>query len=324
MVEGSSDRAFDISDAFLAVKRLKPGRWTAGGLCLIVGLSASTLLGWSAKPGFVPAQVVALSGSGGTSVVAPAEAIAQLRRAILSPEALVKTSADLNLAESGFLGDRKAEDVLGAAITIAPSDRAAVIDINVDSGAPAFDALIANHVARSLAAQPPASSKTPDEATRYTLVTKARVIPAASVLLYQIELIILSLLAAASVIALGVARELRPGSRPVEMLPRSPAVVPRGILEQIDMLERMWPETGRHNAMPIGSNDEPEQVELKPAREIVVRMAELRQDARKAMEAPSEEALEDVLTDMQSLRDQVRWITAEQLRRRRKVNAFGR
>ncbi len=50
-------------------------------------------------------------------------------------------------------------------------------------------------------------------------------------------------------------------------------------------------------------------------------MAELRLDARNAIQQPSEEALEDVLTDMQSLRDQVRWITAEQLRRRRKVNA---
>lgn len=273
----------------------------------------------------VPAQVVAISGAGGSAVVAPVEAVAQMRRIILAPAALLKTSAELNLAESGLFGDIKAEDFLAGAVTVAPSERASVIDIKVASGAPAFDALIANHIARGLTVQPPAQAN-PNAAApiRFTLVAKARVVPAASVLIYQLEAVVLSLLLAAAVIALGVAGRLRAASKPVKIPVTPAAVVPRGILEQIDMLERMWPETGRQNAMPEGSNDEPEQVELKPARDIVVRMAELRIDAGKAIRKPSEEALEDVLTDMQSLRDQVRWITAEQLRRRRKVNAFGR
>ncbi|MCD2172730.1 hypothetical protein [Rhizobium sp. C4] len=317
-----------MGDALSACRNLKPRRWAAASLCILLGLSAASLMGWQNAPKSAPAQVVAFSGNDGSSVVAPAEAVAQMRKGILAPASLLKTSAELNLAESGFFGDRKAEDVLAAAIEIAPSDRASVIDIKVNSGAPAFDALIANHIARSLTAQPIAQAKATPPASAepigFTLVSKARVIPAGSVLLYQAELVILSLLMAASVVALGVARELRTRSEPVDMPARPTAVVPRGILEQIDMLERMWPETGRQNSMPEGSNDEPEQFELKPARDIVVRMAELRLDARKAMQQPSEEALEDVLTDMQSLRDQVRFITAEQLRRRRKVNAFGR
>ena len=328
MVGSISMRGFGVGDALSACRSLRPARWAAAGLCVLLGLSSAVLIGAGNSSKLVPAQVVALSGTGGSAVVPSAEAVTQMRSLILSPASLLKTSTDLNLAESGLFGDRKAEDFLATVITIAPSERASVIDINVASGAPAFDALIANHIARGLTVQPTAQPNANAAAStapmRFTLVAKARVVPAASVLLYQVELVILSLLLAASVIALGVARELRGKSQPVETPVRPAAVVPRGILEQIDMLERMWPETGRHNAMPEGSNDEPEQVELKPARDIVVRMAELRLDARKAIQQPSEEALEDVLTDMQSLRDQVRWITAEQLRRRRKVNAFGR
>lgn len=323
MFGGISARTFDIGDALSACRSLKPARWGLAGLCLLLGLSVASLIDRYNSDEVAPAQVVALSG-GGSSVVAPAEAVAQIRRSVLVPSALLKMSADLNLAESGLLHDRKAEDFLGASIAISPSSLVSVIDIDVKTGEPAFDALIANQIARNLTAQAPANAAPADAPIRFSLVSKARVIPAAPVLLYQAEVVILSILLAAAVIALGVARELRSRSQPVE-LPVTPArIVPRGILEQIDMLERMWPETGRQNAMPEGSNDEPEQVELKPARDIVTRMAELRLDARKVILQPSEEALEDVLTDMQSLRDQVRWITAEQLRRRRKVNAFGR
>ena len=328
MVGSISMRAFGLGDALSACRSLRPARWAAAGLCVLLGFSSAALIGAGNSAKVVPAQVVALSGTGGSAVVSSAEAVTQMRSLILSPASLLKTSADLNLAESGLFGDRTAEDFLAAAIAIAPSERAAVIDINVNSGASAFDALIANHIARGLTIPPSAQSNSNAPAVaaplRFTLVAKSRVIPAASVLLYQVELVILSLLLAGAVIALGIARELRGKSQPMETPVMPAAVVPRGILEQIDMLERMWPETGRHNTMPEGSNDEPEQVELKPARDIVVRMAELRLDARKAIQQPSEEALEDVLTDMQSLRDQVRWITAEQLRRRRKDNAFGR
>lgn len=326
MVGSISLGAINFADAFSACRNLKPARWAAAGLCVLLGLSSAILLETRNATQVAPAQVVALSGAGGSAVVSPADAVAQMRRSILSPAALLKTSTDLNLAESGLFGDSKAEDFLARAIVIAPSERASVIDIQVTSGAPAFDAQIANYVARSLTVQPSAQA-TPNAAAplRFTLVAKARVIPAASVLIYQLEAMFLSLLLAAAVIALGVARALRVvTSKPVELTSRQAAVVPRGILEQIDMLERMWPETGRQNTLPEGSNDEPEQVELKPARDIVTRMAELRLDARKAIQAPSENALEEVLTDMQSLRDQVRWITAEQLRRRRKVNGFGR
>ncbi len=323
MVGGISIRTFGIGDAVSACRNLTPARWGAAGLCILLGISTAALIDWHNSAEVAPAQVVALSGSG-SNVVAPAEAVAQMRRSILSPASLLKTSAELNLAESGLFGDRKAEEFLAASIAIAPSDRASVIDIDVGTGAPAFDALIANRIARDLTVQPPANATAADAPIRFSLVAKARVIPAASVLLYQVEAVILSLLMAASVIALGAARELRSRSQPIDIPARPAPVVPRGILEQIDMLERMWPETGRQNAMPEGSNDEPEQVELKPARNIVVRMAELRLDAHKAIQEPSEEALEDVLTDMQSLRDQVRWITAEQLRRRRRVNSFGR
>lgn len=321
-------RTFGLGDAMSACRSLRPARWASAGLCVLLGFSSAALIGAGNSAKVVPAQVVALSGTGGSAVVSSAEAVTQIRSLVLSPTSLLKTSADLNLAESGLFGDRTAEDFLAAAIAIAPSERAAVIDINVNSGASAFDALIANHIARGLTIPPSAQSNSNAPAVaaplRFTLVAKSRVIPAASVLLYQVELVILSLLLAGAAIALGIARELRSKSQLVETPVMPAAVVPRGILEQIDMLERMWPETGRHNTMPEGSNDEPEQVELKPARDIVVRMAELRLDARKAIQQPSEEALEDVLTDMQSLRDQVRWITAEQLRRRRKVNAFGR
>lgn len=312
-----------LDDALSACRNLKPARWVAAGICVAIGFSAAVALDWRNTDASVPAQVVALADDSGSRVVAPAEAIAQIRRQILTPAVLVKTSADLNLAESGILQDKRAEEFLASAVVVAPSERAAVIDISVATGTPAFDALIANHLARNLTA-PPAAAPGSESVIRFSLVSKARVIPGASVLIYQAEAIILSLLMAAAVIALGLARELREKAQPVE-LPMKPAPVPRGILEQIDMLERMWPETtGRHNVMPEGSNDEPEQAELQPARNIVVRMAELRQDARRVIETPSEEALEDVLTDMQSLRDQVRWITAEQLRRRRKVNSFGR
>ncbi len=327
MFASISVRPFGIDSAFSACRNLKPGRWAAAGLCVLLGLSAACIIAWQNPTRVAPAQVVAVSASNGSNVVPAADAIAQMRRTLLAPATLLKTSTDLNLAESGLFGEQKAEQFLASAISIAPSERASVVDINVASGAPAFDALIANHLARGLTS-PSAAQALTDGATaapaRFMLVAKSRVVPAASVLLYQVEIIILSLLAAASVIALGVARELRKGNVTVATPAKPAAVVPRGILEQIDMLERMWPETGRQNSMPEGSNDEPEQVELKPAREIVVRMAELRQDALHAIEQPSEDAFEDVLTDMQSLRDQVRWITAEQLRRRRRVNSFGR
>ncbi len=327
MFESISVRQFGIDGALSACRNLKAGRLAAAGLCVLFGISAASLISWQNPARVAPAQVVAVSASNGSNVVSAADAIAQMRRVILAPAALLKTSTDLNLAESGLFGEQKAEQFLASAISIAPSERASVVDIHVVSGAPAFDALIANHLARGLTS-PSAAQALTEGATatpaRFMLVAKSRVIPAASVLLYQVEIIILSLLAAASVIALGVARELRKSNVKVAAPAKPPAVVPRGILEQIDMLERMWPETGRHNSMPEGSNDEPEQVELKPARDIVVRMAELRQDARHAIQQPSEDAFEDVLTDMQSLRDQVRWITAEQLRRRRRVNSFGR
>lgn len=327
MFASISVRPFGIDSALSACRNLKPGRWAAAGLCILIGISAASLIGWHNPTRVAPAQVVAVSAKNGSNVVPATDAIAQMRNTILAPAALLKTSADLNLAESGLFGERKAEDFLAAAISIAPSDRPSVIDINVASGAPAFDALIANHLARGLTSGSTASTTneaSPSASARFMLVAKSRVIPAASVLLYQAEALILSLLVAVSVIALGVARELRKVNVQVAAPAKHAAVVPRGILEQIDMLERMWPETGRQNSMPEGSNDEPEQVELKPAREILVRMAELRYDARQAIEQPSEAALEDVLTDMQSLRDQVRWITAEQLRRRRRVNSFGR
>lgn len=327
MFASISVRPFEISGALSACQNLKAGRWAAAGLCVLLGISAASLIAWQNPTRVAPAQVVAVSPNNASNVVPAADAVAQIRSAILAPAALLKTSSDLNLAESGLFGDRKAEDFLASAITIAPSERPAVIDINVASGASSFDALIANHLARGLTSGSNASTSDGASANppaRFMLVAKSRVIPAASVLLYQIEALVLSLLLAVSVLALGVARELRKVNVQVATPAKPATVVPRGILEQIDMLERMWPETGRQNSMPEGSNDEPEQVELKPAREIVVRMAELRQDARQAIEQPSEDAFEDVLTDMQSLRDQVRWITAEQLRRRRRVNSFGR
>lgn len=323
-----SVQTFGLGDALQACRNLQPGRWAAAGLCVLLGLSAAGLLGTVNAPRSGPAQVVALSANAAAGAAAPADAMAAIRDLAMTPTALAKVGADLNLAESGLVGDKSVEAFLGASVKIAPSERAAIININVDTGAPAFDALIANHIARGLAGQNAATATKVSNAgspMQFSLVAKARVVPPASVLLYQVEIIILSLLLAASVLALGVARELRARRKPEVVVPAKPAaVVPRGILEQIDMLERMWPETGRQNAMPEGSNDEPEQVELQPARNIVIRMAELRQDARKAIHQPSEEAMEDVLTDMQSLRDQVRWITAEQLRRRRRVNSFGR
>ena len=219
MVGSISLGAFNIADALSACRSLNAARWAVAGLCVLLGLSSAVLIETRNTAKVVPAQLVALSGAGGSAVVAPADAVAQMRRSIMTPESLLKTSTDLNLAESGLFGDSKAEDFLARSITIAPSERASVIDIKVASGAPAFDALIANYIARSLTTQPAAPM-------RFTLVAKARVIPAASVLLYQLEAIILSLLLAAAVIALGVARALRVQSEPVALAPRQAAVVP--------------------------------------------------------------------------------------------------
>jgi hypothetical protein len=325
MKTGVVTRRFGIVDVVSSLRYLTIDRWATAALCVLIGLSAANLIGRWNGPELAPAQVVVFSGSSKMAVPAVAAAN-EIRLRLTSAALLRKAAADLNLSESGVSGDQPVEAFLTSAIAIAPSDRASVIDISVNSGAPRMDALIANYLARSLLADaqsPDAKATAPAATPAFTvsLVAKARVLPAPSVVVYQAEIIILSLLTAGAVLALGLARELRP-AKPVEVPVRAEPVIQRGILEQIDMLERMWPDTGRTNPMPEGSNDEPEQVSLKPARHIVVRMAELRQDARKVMEEPTEEALENVLTDMQSLRDEVRWITAEQLRRRRIIASF--
>lgn len=112
---------------------------------------------------------------------------------------------------------------------------------------------------------------------------------------------------------------------------------PRSILDQISELEKMWPETGRKNAMPLATNDEPVQQEMRHARQAVMAMNILRaqaQDAAKhasspvsspasnqmsnrAANAASEASLERVLADMQKLRAKVQWYAAEQERQQR-------
>jgi hypothetical protein len=325
MKTGAVTQRFGMMDVVSSLRYLTLDRWAASALCVIIGLVAASLIGRWNGPALAPAQVVVFSGVSKTAVPAM-DAANEVRLQLTSAALLRKAASDLNLAESGIAGDEPIEEFLTAAITIGPSERASVIDISVDTGAPRMDALIANYLARSLlteAQTPGAMSGTTAAlvAPNVSLVAKARVIPAPSVAVYQAEIIILSLLTAGAVLALRLARELRP-ARPVQVPVRAEPVIQRGILEQIDMLERMWPDTGRTNPMPEGSNDEPEQTSLEPARHVVVRMAELRQDARKVMEEPTEEALENVLTDMQSLRDEVRWITAEQLRRRRIIASF--
>ena len=100
---------------------------------------------------------------------------------------------------------------------------------------------------------------------------------------------------------------------------------PRSILDQIAELEKMWPETGRKNAMPQATNDEPLQHEMRHARQAVTAMSALRAQAQQAANpdfdrdpsATSQASLEQVLADMQKLRAKVQWYAAEQERQLR-------
>jgi hypothetical protein len=309
-------------------------RWLAAALCVAAGVLGAGLVGQLASDTLYPARITAIQPADKAPAVTTAEILKETQRHLIAPNALRKTLYDLNLAELGLSGDVGPEALLASAITVSQAEMPAVIDIAVKSGDVRVDGIIANYLAASLVS----SERRPDAATdasevrpaddtaasnsstplHYKLVAKARVVQAPSMWVYQAEIIALAILSALSVVAFGLARKLRSVvARPIAVPVAPKPVAPRGILEQIDMLERMWPETGRANPLPEGSNDEPDQQQLKPARRIVLRMGELRQEAREAIEGPSEEALENVLTDMQSLRDQVRWITAEQLRQRR-------
>ena len=156
----------------------------------------------------------------------------------------------------------------------------------------------------------------------YSLISPARYATpgGVSALVYQLEAVALGVLAAIAVLARGLNRALEPEVVPVLTPIRRKAPVQRGILEQIEMLEQFWPSTGRSNLLPEAVNDDPEQKDLEPARQIVVRMDELRREAHKASADQSEEALGNVLVDIQALRDRIKWISAEQQRKRRSAN----
>lgn len=329
MARGLDTRASGLGEALSACRDLGGRRWAAAGLFVAAGVLAAGLMERFSSDELAPARVAVMHNDQLAAAAASADEIKEIERRLTAPNALRKTQYDLNLPELGISGDMRSDAFLASAISVSAADMPSVVDISVNTGDVRVDGMIANYLAGSLVSAQPATGATtdvrsandapvPSEAeVRYKLVAKARVTPGPSVLIYQFEALLLGLLSALSVLAFGVAQVLRRKAKTVAVSAAPKPVAPRGILEQIDMLERMWPDTGRGNPLPEGSNDEPEQVELVPARRIVLRMSELRQEAREAIEGPSEEALENVLTDMQSLRDHVRWITAEQLRIRR-------
>lgn len=90
---------------------------------------------------------------------------------------------------------------------------------------------------------------------------------------------------------------------PVEKTPRR--VNKPGILEQLDMLEASWPETGRGQKIPVAVNDEAAQPIEPDVRELALRLAALRRRAEKAAQAGSQQAMESALSDMRRLRRKV-------------------
>lgn len=333
MVAVSSRRTSSMMNVVAASRQLGKSRWMVAAAFFGAGILAASLIGQASSPSLSPARLAIVAADGTSTTNTASEVAAELQARLTAPNMLRRTQYELNLAALDLSSEPSAEALLASAIRVAPSALPSVIDIAVDTGHIRVDGMIANYLAGTLVAPPAqaadaSAAKSSDQAgaeakaansapVHFKFVANARVNPARSMWLYQAEVLILSTLLSLAVIALGLARQMRPRVQPMKVAVTPKPVAPRGILEQIDMLERMWPETGRTNPLPESSNDEPAQESLLPARKIVLRMGELRQEAREAIEGPSEEALENVLTDMQSLRDHVRWITAEQLRQRR-------
>lgn len=148
-------------------------------------------------------------------------------------------------------------------------------------------------------------------------------IDATTAWLYRAEGTILGLIAAATVLLGGRRRQAvrRPIPATTSAAP-APKAQPRGILEQIAMLEEMWPQTGRADAMPLAVNDEPAQHALTPARKVVVEMEALRRQAHQASNDASGATLEQVLADMQKLRAKVQWHALVQERQRRQAEGL--
>lgn len=316
-------REFNVAELVSALQLLSARRIVAAGFCVVAGLSTAQLLRSESASKSAPALVVALPTDVGAGTMTTKEALAEARKALSANDVLRRASGDLSLGDLQPFAGGNPEAYLASILQVSPTDRPSIIEVGATSGEPVVDTMIANYLARDLARQTAPAAATEGEkppAIQFKFVRRATTVPGQATWLYQVEALVLGVLSAASILALGLARALRRQKPKAVVAPPVVAepVVPRGILEQVDMLERMWPSTGRTNILPEGSNDDPEQRSLKPARAIVTRMSEIRAEALRAMEGPSEEALENVLTDMQALRDQVRWITAEQMRRRRR------
>ncbi len=180
--------------------------------------------------------------SGGSAVVAPQDAIAQMRRVILAPASLLKTSADLNLAESGLFGDRKAEDFLASGEHSPVRTRLR----HRHQGrirAPAFDALIANHIARNVTVQPAAQANAAATAPSVSRLSPRPVSflrpPSCSIRSRSLFCHFFSLLPSSR-----SALHVHCGLRAIRSRSRKTCCGSAArYLEQIDMLERMWPET---------------------------------------------------------------------------------
>ena len=317
MKVGVSRWTFQLDDVAAAVREFSPTRWMAAGLCVAIGLGAAVAIDRTMTPPSEPARLVTMEPSGSATSAAPAEVLDAAKRQVSSPQLLKQLVSHLDLSGTGLFGQGTPEEAMKRAIDVSASDSPHILRLSADTGDEALDIVVANAAANALARMS-ADTSAADAGLKFVVVAKAAkgaVAPMSRI--YQGEAIALGLLSALAILAAGLGRALRNRAIPVEIPVRKPAVVQRGILEQIDMLERMWPETGRTAAMPEASNDEPEQTSLMPARQIVLRMGELRQEAQKAIEEPSEEAMENVLFDIQSLRDRILWIAGEQIRNRR-------
>lgn len=325
---GVSQWSFGFPDIVSAVGNLPPARWLAAGLCLALGLGTAVAVGRVMAPETEPARLVTVGADGIATSLPLSQVVDIARQRLLAPGNLMKIAHDLDLSGTGLFGAHP-EEALTHAIDISASDAPHIVRLAAKTGDEGLDIVLSNYVANSLARKyAEASSAAPasdggataagTSGMKFVVVAKAsKGNPAPMTRIYQGEALVLGLLSALAILASGLGRSLRSRAVPVDIPVRKPAVVQRGILEQIDMLERMWPETGRTAAMPEASNDEPEQTSLKPARQIVLRMGELREEAQKAIEEPSEEAMENVLFDIQSLRDRILWIAGEQIRNRR-------
>lgn len=333
-------RTSGFDDMMKAARELSPARWLSAGLCLALGLGASVAIDRVMTPQNEPARLVAIGPDGAAASLPALQALDMARERLASSGMLKRIVSDLDLNGTGHFDAGATEEALRHAVDISVSDAPHIIRLAAKTGDESLDIVLAPAIANGLAREPAEPRHTasgdvekdikvgaggfqaPD--LRFVVVAEAAEASASAMIwVYQSEAIALGLLSALAILAAGLGRSLRNRAVRLDIPVQKPAVAQRGILEQIDMLERMWPETGRSAAMPEASNDEPAQHSLQPARQIVIRMRELRQEAQKAIEDPSEEAMENVLFDIQSLRDRILWIAGEQVRNRR-FNASSR